>query len=138
VDYVVFDKTATLTLEQPCVGNLYPCGAITDNELMAYAAAAEYRQTHPIARAIRHAAAQRQVTVPSIDDATYDVGYGMKARVADQLICVGSARFMTLEDVALPDDVLAHQERGHAYGYSFVYVAVGHQLAGCIELHAAV
>ena len=52
VDTVVFDKTGTLTLEQPQVGRLYTVNHYSEDELLTYAAAAEYKQTHPIAKAI--------------------------------------------------------------------------------------
>ncbi|TGO02610.1 hypothetical protein PN36_22010, partial [Candidatus Thiomargarita nelsonii] len=41
--------------------------------MLIYAAAAEYRQKHPIARAILAAAEQRGLNLPTIDDAAYQV-----------------------------------------------------------------
>lgn len=138
VDTIVFDKTGTLTLEQPHIGNIYPCGAMTANEVLTYAAAAEYRQTHPIARAILQEATRRALSVPTIDDAAYEVGYGMTVHVAGRLIRLGSARFMGQEGIALPTDIHARQAAGQAQGYSFVYVAVDDALGGAIELHPTV
>ncbi len=56
IDTVVFDKTGTLTLEQPSVGQIHCCADLSADEVLVYAATAEYRQTHPIARAILQAA----------------------------------------------------------------------------------
>ena len=95
VDAIVFDKTGTLTLEQPHVHNVYSCSDLSADELLAYAAAAEYRQTHPIARAIVEEAEHRGLTLAAIEDATYEVGYGIKVVLEQQLIRVGSARFMS-------------------------------------------
>jgi len=42
-------KTGTLTLDQPIVGQIHTVGDVSEETLLTYAAAAEYRQTHPIA-----------------------------------------------------------------------------------------
>jgi Cu2+-exporting ATPase len=77
IDTVVFDKTGTLTLEQPRVVQVHLCGELTAVELLHCAAAAESRQSHPIARAIVEAAQERGLALPSIAEARYEVGYGI-------------------------------------------------------------
>jgi len=60
IDTVIFDKTGTLTLEEPTVSQII-CGHeisdlnLTEDALLRYAAAAEAKQSHPIARAILQA-----------------------------------------------------------------------------------
>ncbi|MEM7134158.1 MAG: heavy metal translocating P-type ATPase, partial [Chloroflexota bacterium] len=55
VDTILFDKTGTLTLEQPQVKTVHLCHALdaslTEETILTYAAAAEQRQSHPIAKA---------------------------------------------------------------------------------------
>ena len=138
VDTIVFDKTGTLTLEQPHIGKIYTCGGVTEDDLLTYAAAAEYKQSHPIARAIVQEAHLRELVLPTIDDAQYDVGYGIKVQIADHLIRVGSGQFMHLEGITIPSDVVAQLGDGREQGYSFVYIAVDDQLGGAIELHATI
>jgi Cu2+-exporting ATPase len=86
IDTVVFDKTGTLTLEQPNVGNIHTFYDIDEDTILTWAAAAEYRQTHPIGRAILQAAHERELTLPIIDDAYYKVGYGIKVTFEEQAI----------------------------------------------------
>ncbi|MEN8221380.1 MAG: HAD-IC family P-type ATPase, partial [Pseudomonadota bacterium] len=105
VDTLVFDKTGTLTLEQPEVCHLYPIEPLNEETLLTYAAAAEYRQKHPIARAIIVAAEQRGLTLPAIDDAAYQVGYGIQVKLGETVVRVGSARFMQQEGISLPKEV---------------------------------
>ncbi|MGQ4807047.1 Potassium-transporting ATPase ATP-binding subunit [Candidatus Entotheonellaceae bacterium PAL068K] len=135
VDTVVFDKTGTLTLEQPHVGNIYPLNNFSEDELLTFAAAAEYRQTHPIARAIRQTANEQNLMLPNIDEAKYEVGYGVKISVSNKVVRVGSARFMTLEGITLSDEIRMRQESAHEQGYLFVYIAIDDKLGGVIELH---
>ncbi len=138
VDTVIFDKTGTLTLEQPHVAAIYPLAEFSDAELLTLAAAAEFRQTHPIARAIRQAAQERELSLPTIDGAEYEVGYGITVTVNGKVIRVGSHRFMTMEGIAIPSTIYTKQEDAHTQGYSFVYVAVNDCLGGAIELHPTI
>jgi len=136
VDTVVFDKTGTLTLEQPHVGNIYTCNEMNENELLSITAAAEDKQTHPIAQAIINAAKERQLSIPKRSEAKYDVGHGLKVRVNQQIILVGSKRFIELSGVTIPVKIAQKQNDCNEQGYSLVYVAIDNKLAGAIELHA--
>ena len=139
VDTVVFDKTGTLTLEQPQVGHLYPLiDGLTEEDLLSYAAAAEYRQKHPIAKAIVAAAEQHGVTLPLIDEAAYQVGYGIQVKIEERMVRVGSNRFMLKEGIAIPPQIQTLQTQGSESGHSLVYVALDDQLAGVIELQPSI
>lgn len=138
VDTIVFDKTGTLTEEIPTVGKIYTLDNYSEDEILTYAAAAEYKQTHPVAKAIQAKATVAGLTLPKIADAHYEVGYGLKVRLEDRLICVGSLRFMKLEGVLLPAEVNEIEEYGHEHGYSLLYVAVNGALEGVIELRPTI
>lgn len=138
IDTVLFDKTGTLTLEQPHVAQIHTFAEVEAQALLRYAAAVEQRQSHPIARAILAHAAAQNIALPKIDDSRYEMGYGLQAEIEEQLIRVGSDRFMTLKGIALPPAVEALQERCHAQGHSLVMVGIGVQLAGAIELEPTI
>lgn len=138
VDTVIFDKTGTLTLEQPHISNIYTCNGLCEDDLLTYAAAAEQRQSHPIAKAILQAARMRALSLPTIDEAQYQIGYGIKVNLSGKFICVGSARFMAAEGVALPEGMRALQEQSNEQGCSVVFVAVDGNLGGAIELHPTI
>ncbi|HDN26462.1 MAG TPA: heavy metal translocating P-type ATPase [Thioploca sp.] len=138
IDTVVFDKTGTLTQEQPHLGNIYTCNGVKENDLLTYAAAAEYKQNHPIARAIVQGANERTLNLPEIDDSQYEIGYGIKVKITDQLIRVGSIRFMEMEGIAIPGEIHKLQHSSHEQGYSTVYVAIDQQLGGMLELQPTI
>jgi Cu2+-exporting ATPase len=138
VNTVVFDKTGTLTLEQPELGKIYVRDGLDENQLLMYAASAEARQTHPIARAILQAAQARQLDLSASQDARYEVGFGILVHLADKRVHVGSARYMDMENIDIPTDWRAEQAVGQAQGYSYVYVAVDRRLSGMIELCPAI
>ena len=138
VDTIVFDKTGTLTEEQPHVGAIHLCGRLDENELLQYAAAAEQKQEHPIARAILQEASRRQLTLPKITKAKYEVGYGLNVTIDQKLILVGSKRFIEMANIEIPVEMALQQERCNQQGYSLVYIAIDHELVGTIELHPTI
>lgn len=138
LDTVVFDKTGTLTVDQPALGRIYPFAAYDEETLLTYAAAAEHRQSHPIAKAILSAAQQRGLVLPAIEDAAYQVGYGIQVTLNEQLIQVGSVRFMKQKGIHLPAELSAVQNEAHATGSSLVYIAVNDQLAGVLSMDPCV
>ena len=137
VDTVVFDKTGTLTEEQPHVGKIHCCG-IEENELLTYAATAEYKQTHPIALAILGEAQQRELNVVPVTQAKYEVGYGIKVRVETKMIRVGSVRFMEREGILIPPEMEGLPAEGLEQGHSLVFIALNNQLVGAIEFYPTV
>ena len=105
-------------------------------ELLTLAAAAEQRQSHPIAQAIVTAASERQLALPDLDDAEVELGLGLKAQIGDQAVRIGSERFLAQNDLELPAKLAELQAAGHARGHGMVFVAVAAAVAGAIELAA--
>ena len=135
IDTIVFDKTGTLTQETPHIGKIFANGSYSEDDVLIYAATAEYKQKHPIAKAILKAIDEQSLTLPNIDDTQYEIGYGVKVKLDNQTIRVGSGRFMRLENIPVSEDVEKLQEESNLQGYSMVYIAVDNELAGVIELH---
>lgn len=138
VDIVVFDKTGTLTLEQPTVRQIYCYNGLSDRAILRYAAAAETRQSHPIAQAIQQAARRENLEIPVLEQVHYQVGYGLRVQIADCAVRVGSIRFMQMEGIPLSQSVIDQQAQSHEEGHSLVFVAVDDELAGAIELEPTI
>lgn len=138
VDTVVFDKTGTLTIEQPCVANLHVWGTYSEAELLMFVAAAEYKQTHPIAKAILQAVQDSNLILPKIENAKYEVGYDIRVELEDKIIHVGSYRFMVLQIGSCPIKAEKLYHSNYENSFAMIYVAVNQILIGAIELHATV
>lgn len=136
VDTVLFDKTGTLTNKALSVVKIIVCDDCREDELLTYAAAAECKMTHPIAKAILNHAQAANLTLPNIDDSKYQMGFGISVNIENRLIQVGSARFMKTESITLPNKI--EQAMTDALWHSVVLVAVNHQLIGAIELQSVV
>ncbi|MGH8477406.1 MAG: heavy metal translocating P-type ATPase [Methylococcales bacterium] len=138
IDTVVFDKTGTLTLDRPRVVRVHACWARDENQVLRLAAAAEHRQTHPIARAILAAATERQLDIPVIDEAHYEIGFGLTVKLAGRKIRVGSLRFLEMAGLALTGSLRKALEESREHGHSLIFVADGKRVIGAIELAATV
>lgn len=138
VDTIVFDKTGTLTLEQPHVGAIFTCGQYDEQTLLTFAAAAEHKQSHPVAKAIIQAAHERGLELPPMNDAAYQVGYGIKAHIDGHWIRVGSDRFMQAENIVIPQHIQSHLEESHDQGHTLIMVAIDDWLGGAIALHPTI
>lgn len=138
VDALVFDKTGTLTMEQPQLTYLHPVGPFDEEAILTFAAAAEYRQTHPIAKAILAAAEQRELDLPVIKEAAYRVGYGIEVKIDTKVVQVGSARYMEQQGIHFSNEIQTLKRKSGAKGHSLVYVAVNGALAGVLELQSCI
>ena len=67
VDVVCVDKTGTLTFGKPVLQKVVPLSpaSFKEDEVLAFAAAAERRSEHPLAQALLSGAAKRSLTLPA-------------------------------------------------------------------------
>jgi len=132
--------TAAVDSEQRAetVSRILCCNGVSETELLRYAAAAEAKQSHPVARAIIQTAADQGLALPLLKDAEYKVGYGLKAETAGRTTVVGSLRLMTLEGFAVPPELIEQQAESHAQGHSLVLVALDGEVVGAIELQPTI
>jgi len=100
LDTVVLDKTGTITEGRPAVVDVLVAddaaaplgGAADEGELLRLVAGAERGSDHPLARAILEAAGARDLEPPAFTEFEDLAGHGVRARVEDRLVEVGSAR----------------------------------------------
>ncbi|MBV8378852.1 MAG: heavy metal translocating P-type ATPase [Verrucomicrobia bacterium] len=137
VDTFLFDKTGTLTRERPEVGRILAFSSYSEEQILQWAAAAENKFSHPIARAILSRFESLGVPLPATDESKYHVGYGITVSVAGRTVRVGSARFMKHEGISLPDALQRELETVHDAGNSLIMVGVNGELGGAIEMRAS-
>lgn len=83
IDTVLLDKTGTLTTGVMTVRTLSPAGSVTEDELLAVAAATEAGSAHPIGLSIRRAAEERGLQLPDADGFRAEHGVGVSATVGE-------------------------------------------------------
>ncbi|MEN8215160.1 MAG: heavy metal translocating P-type ATPase [Pseudomonadota bacterium] len=138
VDTVVFDKTGTLTLEQPSIGAIHLLAHYDENQLLRYAASAEYRQSHPVAKAIIDKAQEQGITLSTPEETSFELGYGIKVQLEQKSVRVGSARFMQREGLTLPEQLDELQQQAEEQGHSLIYVGIDNTIAGILEMQPSI
>lgn len=134
VDTIIFDKTGTLTLSKPHIGQIYPFDNYNEEQILALAAAAENKQTHPIALAILEAANARALLIPEVQEVAYQIGYGLQVQIDNQWVQVGSHRFMQRENIILPPSIQTLEAQAEEQSYSLILVALNGKVIGALEL----
>jgi len=135
VTAIVFDKTGTLTLGEPQVTQVIPISAnrklYSSNEIIALAAAVEKRHHHPAAHAILRYATHNKIEIEERTQSSQVRGMGIKAKIKDFVVVVGSRRLMESEGIDT-QAALPLEEQLSSAGDSIAYVAADGRLIGLI------
>lgn len=100
VQRVVFDKTGTLTEGHPALREIVPVSC-SEEELLALAGAVEAGSEHPLARAVVAEAFTRGIALPEVQGFEAVTGHGVRARLGQAALLVGSPVFLTAQGVDL-------------------------------------
>lgn len=122
VHTVAFDKTGTLTQGVFRVSKVFAKNGFSEEQLMAFAAAAEAHSNHPIAQSIREAWGGT-VDEGEIQEVQEIPAHGIRANVGGKVILAGNDRLMHKESIVHEDCDLE--------GTS-VYLAIDGRYAGYI------
>jgi Cu2+-exporting ATPase len=132
IDTVVMDKTGTLTKGEPEVTDVVVHG-MSEDDLLALAAAVERESEHPLAAAMVRYAEDRQVPKLVASAFRNVPGHGAGATVSDRRVMVGNRKLMVDEGVDT-GALLARRDELAATGRTAVMVAVDGTAAGVIAL----
>lgn len=122
---VVFDKTGTLTHGQFAVTAVHP-DICDEQRLLHLAAHVEHFTTHPIGAALRDAFPEEATDGCEVSQVEEVAGQGVRARVGQQMVCVGNTKMM--------DAVGAHWHDCHHTG-TIIHVAIDGVYAGHIVIN---
>ena len=92
---VILDKTGTLTIGQPSIVEIRPTNGMSEDELLALAAALDQASKHPVAQAIVAEALSRNLTLPVPSGVTEFPGEGVAGDVAGRAVKVGGLEFVS-------------------------------------------
>lgn len=102
VDTVVMDKTGTITEGKPRVTDIVSyADGLSEERILALAAAIEKPSEHPLAEAIVLAARERNMTLPEVEDFQAVFGKGIEGRIDGCLYFAGNRKFMDEKKVAI-------------------------------------
>ena len=137
VDTLVVDKTGTLTEGRPSVTQIVPhAGAsqgFDETELLRLAAGVERASEHPLAQAIVNAANDRGIAIPEVSEFDSPVGRGVVGVVDRHTVTLGSATFLTSQNIAL-SALVAEADRLRADGATAIFIGVDGHVAGIFAI----
>ena len=133
VDFVVLDKTGTVTEGKPKVTDLYPAEGSSEQELLKIAAALESRSEHPLAKAICERADEDRLQIEAIDSFKALPGWGVEGSVGG-VPAVGGSGALFAERGLLTESMRTAGERMAKEGKTPLYFAVGDRLTGMIAV----
>jgi Cu+-exporting ATPase len=136
VDTLVVDKTGTLTEGKPRLASVeaFNESAGPKDALLSLAASLERSSEHPLARAIVHAAEEKNLLLARASEFRATPGGGVAGYVAGKMILAGTKAFLHQNGV----DLAAEEQRGAkvqpSSAMTLVYVAIDGQLGGVLAL----
>jgi Cu+-exporting ATPase len=131
VDFLVIDKTGTLTEGKPRLVSVLAREGFAEEEVLRLAAGLERASEHPLAEAIVSGAAERGVEPAKTSAFTSVTGKGVRGDVDGHAVAVGNVAL--LEDMGIaPGDLTQQADRRRAEGETVMLVAIDGKAAGSI------
>ncbi len=133
IDTLVVDKTGTLTVGKPTVVALKPAPGVSEETLLKLTASLERGSEHPLAAAILHAAADRNLMLAKVEDFQSFPGKGVKGTIDGRKVALGNRAMMQAVGV----DVSALEETANtlrSQAATAVFVAIDGKAAGVIAV----
>ncbi len=133
MNFVVLDKTGTVTEGKPQVTDICPAEGTSEAELLRLAASLEQKSEHPLAKAVCERAAQDQIDLGEATDFKALPGWGVEG-VLKGLPAVGGKGALLQERGLMTPDFLRLGEEMAGQGKTPLYFARGGTLLGMIAV----
>lgn len=131
IDTFVFDKTGTLTTGELIVSKIYTANSFSEDCVLFFAAVAQQRVAHPIAKAIVKKAFEKNIELVDAQNSDYRVGRGLKYQYDGKEVVVGSHIFAAEEGCSIDLSLI---DRKDEENLSTVWVFVDGILCGYLLL----
>ena len=103
VQIVALDKTGTITQGAPVVTDLLPGSDVSEQRLLAAAAALEAKSEHPLAKAVLAYARQQGIILEEVTAFTAHAGNGLSGTLDGKRLTGGSLRFIASRSQLSPE-----------------------------------
>ena len=133
VRLVAFDKTGTLTVGHPALTGVQTLNGLSEDRVLALAAAAEAGSEHPLARALLDAASAKGLALPAAEAGQALPGRGYRARVDGVDLLIGNAAALR-EAGTDPVALEAAAEAAAQQGKTAIFMALDGQAAALFIL----
>jgi Cu2+-exporting ATPase len=122
LNIIIFDKTGTLTRGQQGVVSIATVDGYDQDEALALTAAIEGDSEHMIAKGIRQAAQEKELSLPQISGFEAIKGHGVQANHEGQTVHVGGPNLLKKLEVELPANLAQFAEQAGQKGQAVIYL----------------
>ena len=136
-DFVVLDKTGTITEGKPRVTDLMPAAGVGEEELLCVATALEAQSEHPLAVAVRREAEERGMSFSKVQDFQALPGHGVTGTVelsGERREVIGGSMALMKEKGLLTSDMKMAAEKLASEGKTPLFFAAADRLLGIIAV----
>ncbi len=130
---VALDKTGTITRGEPCVTDVIPVCAASDEELVSYAAALEHGSEHPLAKAIVNYAKEKCISVFAVENFKVLPGNGLVAKYSGNELAGGNFKFIS-DKAEISEEANNAAEKLAENGKTPMFFVYGGKLLGIIAV----
>jgi Cu+-exporting ATPase len=130
---IVLDKTGTITRGKPALTEIVPVNGMSRGELLRLAGIVEKKSEHPLGAAVYEAAREELGELEDPDGFEALPGKGVKARVGDRAVLVGTRAF--LRDVGIVSDAVEQAvQKLEGEGKTVMLLAVRDRVEGLLAV----
>jgi len=131
---LLLDKTGTLTKGRPQVVEITSFDGVDKKEILHWAALAEKRSEHPLARAITERAEAEGLQVPHPESFENIRGKGVAARWDSKTIIVGSPGMLAGKGIEVPKSARDLLEAKESEGMTCLLISLDNRLLGTVSM----
>ena len=131
--YVVLDKTGTITKGTPQVSDIICAEGTSESELLRLACALEAKSEHPLARAVILKAEEENISAEAVTDFQALPGNGLCATLLGSALCGGNLAYIQTQ-AEVSDEMKALSQRLSEVGNTPLFFAYDQKLIGIIAV----
>ena len=131
---LLMDKTGTLTHGRPKVVELNVLDGMDEKEVLYWAAIAEKRSEHPLARAITEKAEELGLSIPHPQSFENFRGKGVKVQWNSKTIIVGSSEMLKGEGIEILESAKELLKSKESQGMTSLFVTLDNRLLGILSI----
>lgn len=131
---LLMDKTGTLTHGRPKVVEIKAFDGMDEKEVLYWAAIAEKRSEHPLARAILEKAEESDLHIPHPESFENFRGKGVRVQWDAKTIIVGSSEMLKDQRIPIPNSVKELFNAKESEGMTSLLITLDHRISGIISV----
>ena len=134
VNWLVVDKTGTLTEGTPRLTDVVPAAGFDEPTLVQLAGSLERSSEHPLAAAIVRGAEEKKIALRDVAGFRSVTAGGVAGKVDGHAVLVGQQKFLEAEHVALDTSLSEHAAKLQTDGKTVLFAAIDGCAAGLLAV----